>query len=377
MRTKIRKSIGILLSLLMVLSVVGAAVPASAADDAANAEFEALKSQTIAAIHSRLAGDPEPDYILNCCLCISLVSEKTYIASVSIEEYRQYFTSVVASLDLLEDILEFDAYKEDRCMYLYSLFAGTEREEEIIIGSVRVSSVAGTEFDEDLTLEQNKANIDAAVDAALASSAVPAPDGVTNEEFEALKSLFVGHFYNKIAENDVPTAIITLCSGITELLTMPYDEDMSMDENEEELDDFADDVVTQAKKCRLEAYAAEKGKTLYAVFADVEDEAVIVAGSECVINICWTEYDAQLSLEENKANVDASVAAALARLAELGVPPQDPDEPDAPVNPDAPDKPQEENLCKWCGEKHTGFWGKIVGFFHSVLYFFARLFGRR
>lgn len=36
-----------------------------------------------------------------------------------------------------------------------------------------------------------------------------------------------------------------------------------------------------------------------------------------------------------------------------------------------------DGLCKWCGERHEGFWGKIIGFFHSVAYFFAHLFGRR
>ena len=42
-----------------------------------------------------------------------------------------------------------------------------------------------------------------------------------------------------------------------------------------------------------------------------------------------------------------------------------------------PDKPQGDGLCKWCGEPHSGFWGKIVGFFHSILYFYAHLFGAR
>ncbi len=46
-----------------------------------------------------------------------------------------------------------------------------------------------------------------------------------------------------------------------------------------------------------------------------------------------------------------------------------PDEPDAPEQPPAP--------CKWCGEIHSGLFQQIVGFFHSILYFFAHLFGRR
>ena len=44
---------------------------------------------------------------------------------------------------------------------------------------------------------------------------------------------------------------------------------------------------------------------------------------------------------------------------------------------ETPDEPQDDGLCKWCGEPHTGFWGKIVGFFHSIIYFFAHLFGKR
>lgn len=32
--------------------------------------------------------------------------------------------------------------------------------------------------------------------------------------------------------------------------------------------------------------------------------------------------------------------------------------------------------CKWCGKVHSDIFGKIVGFFHSILYFFSHLFGR-
>ena len=38
---------------------------------------------------------------------------------------------------------------------------------------------------------------------------------------------------------------------------------------------------------------------------------------------------------------------------------------------------ENENACKYCGADHsTGFWQKIVGFFHNIFYFFAHLFGR-
>ena len=45
--------------------------------------------------------------------------------------------------------------------------------------------------------------------------------------------------------------------------------------------------------------------------------------------------------------------------------------------PADPAAPSGENLCKWCSQPHEGFFGKLVGFFHSILYFFAHLFGKR
>ena len=53
-----------------------------------------------------------------------------------------------------------------------------------------------------------------------------------------------------------------------------------------------------------------------------------------------------------------------------------PDEPDDPAaDPAEPTEPQGDSLCKWCGEPHTGAFGSIIQFLHSILYFFAHLFG--
>lgn len=49
-----------------------------------------------------------------------------------------------------------------------------------------------------------------------------------------------------------------------------------------------------------------------------------------------------------------------------------------PIDKLAPEtKPEGDGLCQWCGEKHTGFWGSVVRFFHSILWFFAHLFRLR
>ncbi len=57
--------------------------------------------------------------------------------------------------------------------------------------------------------------------------------------------------------------------------------------------------------------------------------------------------------------------------------PTGPAEQEPPAGPADPGTPAGETLCKWCGEPHTGFGGRIVGFFHRILYFFAHLFGAR
>ncbi len=50
--------------------------------------------------------------------------------------------------------------------------------------------------------------------------------------------------------------------------------------------------------------------------------------------------------------------------------PPEPTEPTAPSDAD-------DSLCKYCGRDHSGsFWQRIIGFFHSILYFFAHLFGK-
>ena len=73
-----------------------------------------------------------------------------------------------------------------------------------------------------------------------------------------------------------------------------------------------------------------------------------------------------------------TLTAAEVRYAELKAAAETPDEPD-PENPTNPTElPADESLCKWCCKNHSGsFWQRIVGFFHSVLYFFAHLFGKR
>ena len=70
---------------------------------------------------------------------------------------------------------------------------------------------------------------------------------------------------------------------------------------------------------------------------------------------------------------------AIARYAELKAAAEAPADSTDPTDPTDPgDHQGGDGLCKWCGKDHSvNFWQRIVGFFHSILYFFAHLFGLR
>ena len=76
-----------------------------------------------------------------------------------------------------------------------------------------------------------------------------------------------------------------------------------------------------------------------------------------------------------------SLTEAIARYNELKAQaetPTDPTDPGNTTEPTDPDTPSGDNVCKWDNVDHgTSFWGRLVKFFHSILYFFAHLFGRK
>ena len=51
--------------------------------------------------------------------------------------------------------------------------------------------------------------------------------------------------------------------------------------------------------------------------------------------------------------------------------PEKPEEPEEPGTTEEPTKPASDNVSKYCGEVHVGFFQKIIGFFHSILALFG------
>ena len=88
--------------------------------------------------------------------------------------------------------------------------------------------------------------------------------------------------------------------------------------------------------------------------------------------------DGALRCAETSGGNFAADAAAESRYAELKAAAETPDNPTDPTNPADPTEPTGNNICKWDNVDHgTSFWGRLVKFSHSILYFFAHLFGRK
>ncbi len=107
----------------------------------------------------------------------------------------------------------------------------------------------------------------------------------------------------------------------------------------------------------------------------VDRKAVYTAESKAKIDDARTAYDALTDAQKALVENDETRTAAESRCAELKAGAETPDTPDDPTDPT---EPSGDNLCKWDNVDHVSFlWGRPVKFFHSVLSFFAHLFGRR
>ena len=164
-------------------------------------------------------------------------------------------------------------------------------------------------------------------------------------------------------------------------------------------------ALTDAQKALVTNYAVlESAEARYAELKAAADQAAadqaaadeVIAKINAIGAVTYTDAskakidaartafnaltDAQKALVTNYETLTAAEAryAELKAAAETPTDPTDPTEPETPTEPTDPDTPSEDNKCPWDDVDHgTSFWGRIVRFFHSILYFFAHLFGRR
>ena len=120
--------------------------------------------------------------------------------------------------------------------------------------------------------------------------------------------------------------------------------------------------------------AADAAETLIDAIGTVE----YTHACKAKIDAARTAYDALTDAQKALVENYETLTEAESRYAELKAAAETPTDPSDPTDPTDPDHPSGNNICKWDNVDHgTSFWGRLVKFFHSILYFFAHLFGRR
>ncbi|MBR5427506.1 MAG: InlB B-repeat-containing protein [Clostridia bacterium] len=107
-------------------------------------------------------------------------------------------------------------------------------------------------------------------------------------------------------------------------------------------------------------------------------EVELTDACKAKIDAARTAYNALTKAQKRLVTNYETLTDAEARYEELKAATGTPTDPTDPTEPTNPDDPSGDNICKWDNVDHgTSFWGRLVKFFHSVLYFFAHLFGTK
>ncbi|MBQ6067629.1 MAG: hypothetical protein IJK89_12515 [Clostridia bacterium] len=142
--------------------------------------------------------------------------------------------------------------------------------------------------------------------------------------------------------------------------------------NEIRLEAYADDPegLAALKARNLERYGHEEGPLpdeLYTQYGSWERVLEKAFSPNAGMDACLGLYDDYYFLYVALGDVPSDPAEQ-----------NGPSEPAAPDDPATPGEPSGDGLCRWDEKDHgTSLWGRLVSAFHTVLYFFARLFGRR
>ena len=293
-----------------------------------------------------------------------------YRAKITVENLT---ASVDYALISAEEV-SFNEYRAAVAANVAALAAEEDSAEAAAIITNAVAAINAVTYDATKTLDENKSVVDDAADIADALAAQRAADALAAAKADAIAQLEASvnaDDYREAEQADLAavietaTAAINAAANAEELAAAVSDAQMAISA-----------IKTDAELTAEEAAAAANQAAADEVIAKINaiGEVEYTDESKAKIDDARAAYDALT--DDQKALVENynTLTAAEARYAELKAAAEQPVDPTEPENPDEPEK---DNTCKWCGEQHTGFWGRFVKYFHSILYFFAHLFGKR
>ena len=309
-----------------------AAIEAAQAAKVDNDAFEAYKTTQITAVEALAQeGDSEAAQQI-IADAVADIEALEYDEDMTLEENEEVVDAIVAAVEddlaeqraadqLAADEAAFEDYKAEQVDAVEALAEVGDSEDAQAIIADAVAAIEATEYDEEMTLEENKAVVDAlvapvaeALAAQRAAEALAADkaafDDYKAEQIEAVEALA------EDGDNEVAQQIIA--DAVAAIEELEYDESKSLEENKAAVDAIVEPVADALATVRDAQLAADKAafaeyktdaKTAADALAEEEDseasQALIADAKDAIEALT---YDEEKSLDENIEAVDAILA---------------------------------------------------------------------
>ena len=320
------------------------AAEALAADKAA---FDEFKAEQIAAVEALAAeGDSEASQQI-IAEAVAAIEALEYDEEKTLDENKAAVDELVApvaeALDaqraaeaLAADKAAFAEYQAEQIAAIESLAEEGDSEASQQIIAEAIAAIEALEYDEEKTLDENKAAVDEvvapvaeALDAQRAAEALAA-DKAAFDEFKAEQIAAVEAL---AAEGDSEASQQIIAEAVAAIEALEYDEAKTLEENEAAVAELVAPVAEAleaqrtadaaaaaeqlaADKAAFDTYKAEQTAAVEALAEEGDSEASQQIIAKAVAAIEALEYDEEKTLDENKAAVDAAVAPVAEALAE-------------------------------------------------------------
>ena len=292
---------------------------------------EQLSNQAIAAVDDLIAAIGEVVYTDECKGKID-AAKTAYVALTKAQQegVQNYaaLTAAESAYALLKDKAEFETYKGTKKTAAEAL--GQEGDSGAVAALITTAkqSIDGLAYDEAMTLDENKAEVDAIVtslESDIADQKAEEKLAAEKAEFETYKGSqkTAAEALGQEGDSEAVAALIADAKKAIDEAT--YDEAKSLDENKAVLDAIVSEMATNVQAQR----AAEKLAADKAVAADV-DVLIEAIGEVVYNNACKAKvsearkaYDALTADQKNLVENLATLEAAEAKLVELTPEPTD------------------------------------------------------
>ena len=266
-----------------------------------------------------------------------VLSDLRVAATTGVSTTESQTVTIAVKNMTLADKAAFEEYKAEQIAAVDALAQEGDSDAAKQIIAKAKADIEALEYDEEKTLEENKAAVDAVVEpveealAAQRAADQLAADKATFAEYQAEQAAAVEALKE---EDDSDEALAIISAAVEDINALTYDESKTLAENKAAVDAFvtpvAEALATQRKadaaaaqlaadKAAFETYKSDQIAIVGALAEEGDSDASLAIIAKAVDEIEALEYDEEKSLEDNKAAVDAlvePVAAALAKQRE-------------------------------------------------------------